>query len=336
MKRFNGYFILILILLLNSCKTTYLSKPFNEKTIPQKPNYSNSNYWAVLPSKIPEQLNAFINSDTVNLKADIFFVYPTLFIDKKNDAWNADVNDITLNQKILDKSIHYQASAWAKVGRIFAPYYRQSHYRIYVEPFKNYAKPSFEIAYSDIKSAFEYYLEHYNNGRPLIIASHSQGSILCKRLLKEYFDGKPLQKKLIAAYIPGTKVLETDFAVLKPMTKANDTGGYVVWNSYKKNKYPKKYETWFEGGITSNPITWNTEKETQKSQHQGLLYNDNKIYPQSIEIELTDGLVWVSLPKVKKRIYMFFIKDYHFADINLFWKDIQLNAQQRVDAYFNK
>lgn len=336
MKRFYCYFTLILALILFSCKTPYLSKPFNESSIPPKPNYSNNNNWAVLPFKIPEQLKTFVDADTISLKADVFFVYPTLLIDKKNDAWNADLNDTILNKTILDKSIHYQASAWAKAGRIFAPYYRQSHYRIYVEEFKKYAKPSYEIAYADIKNAFEYYLKHYNNNRPIIIASHSQGSILCKRLLKEYFDGKPLQKKLIAAYIPGAKVLESDFVELKPLKNPNDTGGYVVWNSYKKKKYPKKYKTWFKGGVTSNPITWNSEKVTEKSQHQGMLYSNNEIYSQSIEIELTDGLVWVSLPKVPNRVFMFFIKDYHFADINLYWKDIQRNAQLRVEAYFNK
>jgi hypothetical protein len=45
-----------------------------------------------------------------------------------------------------------------------------------------------------VKTAFLYYLQHYNNGRPIIIASHSQGATHGKRLLKEFFDGKELQK----------------------------------------------------------------------------------------------------------------------------------------------
>jgi hypothetical protein len=41
-------------------------------------------------------------------------------------------------------------------------------------------------------------------------------------------------------------------------------------------------------------------------------------------------LVWVSLPKIPKRFLLRFIKNYHYADINLFWADISANAQLRA------
>ena len=58
------------------------------------------------------------------------------------------------------------------------PSYRQSHYKIYVAPHKQEEEKSRKLAYSDVRAAFQYYLKHYNNGRPIIIASHSQG-VLC-------------------------------------------------------------------------------------------------------------------------------------------------------------
>ena len=81
------------------------------------------------------------------------------------------------------------------------PFYRQAHYRIFVEPYAAQGKQAGVIAYQDVKKAFIHFLENFNESRPIIIASHSQGSIHGKRLLKEFFDGKPLQKKLIAAYL---------------------------------------------------------------------------------------------------------------------------------------
>ena len=36
------------------------------------------------------------------------------------------------------------------------------------------ATEAFKLAYGDVKAAFQYYLSHYNNSRPIIIASHSQ------------------------------------------------------------------------------------------------------------------------------------------------------------------
>ena len=99
---------------------------------------------------------------------------------------------------------------------------------------------------------------------------------------------------------------------------------------------PKKFNSWFKGGVTSNPISWNSQKKSDKEQHKGLLYNDNQIYPQSLGVEVKDGILWVSVPKVPKRFLMRFVKNYHFADINLFWEDIRLNVQERIQAYFNK
>ena len=335
MKRFY-YFLSLLLIVCFSCKVTYNSIPFDENNVADPPNYKDSSYWAVLPDKIPTQLIPFYKSESKDTQADVFFVYPTLLTDKKDTAWNADTNDTIFNQKILDKSVHYQASAWANAGRLFVPYYRQSHYRIYVEPYMSQSGNSYEIAYSDVKRAFEYYLEHYNNGRPIIIAAHSQGSAHCKRLLQEYFDGKPLQNKLIAAYLPGIRIKADEFKVLKPMLLPDEIGGYVSWNSYKRKRMPKKYDSWFKGAVTSNPISWNSQKNSNKQQHKGLLYNDDRIYPQSLAIEVKDGILWVSVPKVPKRFLMRFIKNYHFADINLFWEDIRLNVQERIQAYFNR
>ena len=61
------------------------------------------------------------------------------------------------------------------------------------------------MAYNDIKQAFDTFLEKFNNGRPIIIAGHSQGAGHAKRLLQDFFDNKPLQEKLVAAYLIGTK-----------------------------------------------------------------------------------------------------------------------------------
>ena len=60
---------------------------------------------------------------------------------------------------------------------------------------------SLDLAYSDIKSEFEYYLKNYNNSQPVIIASHSQGTLHAAKLLKEYFESKPLQNQLVCPYI---------------------------------------------------------------------------------------------------------------------------------------
>ena len=122
------------------------------------------------------------------------------------------------------------------------------------------------------------------------------------------------------------------------MYSPTETGGFVAWNSYKMNKYPRKnsYEDWFRGGVTSNPILWDKSTETTKKFHKGLMYSDLKIYKNNIDIKLIDGIVWSTVPNVPGRLLLRTIRDYHFADINLFWMDISKNAKQRVDQWFLK
>lgn len=42
----------------------------------------------------------------------------------------------------------------------------------------------YPIALQDIEHAFDYYLKHYNQGRPFILAGHSQGAKSVIELLK--------------------------------------------------------------------------------------------------------------------------------------------------------
>lgn len=323
---------MIASLLLSSCKTTYNTLSFDSTAIPAAPDYANQKYWAVLPGQYPKELREIVVTESQK-DTDVFFVYPTLLTDKKDPLWNADVNREDLRKAVIEQSVKFQASAFAKAGNIYVPFYRQSHYKIYVPPYDKQEKDSRMIAYQDVKAAFQYYLEHYNQGRPIIIASHSQGSIMCGMLLQEFFDGTPLQKQLVAAYVPGVKFQDDKFKSLKKMEKPQATGGYLSWNTYKRKNYPPSYEKWYKGATTTNPVTWDNTAETNFDQHLGVLNVDGKIYPNALSLQVVDGLIWSSVPKIPKRFFLSFIKNYHFADINLFWKNIEQNAVNRVKAW---
>ena len=322
-------------MLLSSCKTTYTTRSFAATTVPAEPDYSNQKYWAVLPGQYPEELKEIVKTE-LEKDTDVFFVYPTLLTDKKDPLWNADVNRADLRKTVIEQSVKYQASAFAKAGNLYVPFYRQSHYKIYVPPYDKQEKDSRMIAYQDVKAAFQYYLKNYNQGRPIIIASHSQGSIMCGMLLQEFFDGTPLQKQLVAAYVPGVKFQDDKFKSLKKMDQPLATGGYVSWNTYKRKNYPPTYEKWYKGATTTNPVTWDNRTETTFDQHLGVLNTDGKIYPNALRLQVVDGLVWSSVPKIPKRFFLSFVKNYHFADINLFWKNIEQNAVNRVNAWHQK
>ena len=335
-------FFLFFILTALSCKTVYMTKPFLDSEVPKAPDYSNLNSWIAHPEIQDTILSNFYPENIDKLKADVFYIYPTLITDKKNNSWNADIYDEKQNDIIRGTAIQYQASAWAKAGKIYSPIYRQAHYRVFFEPYTNNGGLlAGEIAYKDIKRAFTYYIDNLNNGRPIIIAGHSQGAAHCKMLLRDFFDGTQLKDRLIAAYLIGTNIKEDYFKELKPMYNPKENKGYVSWNTYRKNKNPRQnfdpaYFSWKNNSVVVNPITWDNSASTEFDQHKGLLFYNNKIYPNTIKIKVFDGIVWSNVPKkIPKRILLSLVKNYHIGDINFFWKDISENAVIRTKNFYN-
>ena len=88
--------------------------------------------------------------------------------------------------------------------------------------------------------------------------------------------------------------------------------------------------------MCSNPITWDSKKTSNFSNHKGLLFLNGKVFSNALKIDNIDKGVFLKTPKVGL-IYTILIstlKDYHKGDINLFWEDIRQNSINRVQAYF--
>jgi len=346
------YYYIIFFLTLSSCGllseskngTEYTSEEYGNFKPSPSPNYDLLKSWAVHPEKENKVLEEFINKDDL-LPVNIFFIHPTLFWDKKNTSWNSDVYDPKMIEFVNTSSVKFQASAWASVGELYVPLYRQAHLRVFRESFWfNGGKEAYELAYTDIRKAFKVFLKKYNNDKPIIIAGHSQGAGHAKKILQEFFDGKLLQNKLVAAYLVGTKITKDDFKYLKPMINKNEIGGFVSWNTFRlisekkqaKFSYTVNYK-YLEGAICSNPITWDNTKTSKYDEHKGFLYLNKKIYPKTVKIENIDSKVYIKLPKLNffRKILLSSVKDYHKADINLFWEDIRINSINRTNFFLD-
>lgn len=325
--------------------TEYSSSLFSNFEISDPPNYELYKSWAVHP-KIDSNILSEFKSKEKKLPVDIFFIYPTMLSDKNDTSWNANIYDTKTRNYILESTIKYQSSAWYSTGNLYVPFYRQAHLRVFRESFwKNGGEQAYEMAYQDIKKAFEIFLKKYNKNKPIIIAGHSQGAGHAKRILQDFFDNKPLEKKLIAAYLIGTKITDKDFSSIKIMTNKNETGGFVTWNTYRlmsKRKTEKAVFTvnpeWIEGALCTNPVTWDSSKNSNYDDHKGFLYLNNKVYPKTVKIEDMDSKIYIRLPKmgILKKLFVSSVKDYHKADINLFWEDIRVNSINRASNYLNE
>ena len=100
------------------------------------------------------------------------------------------------------------------------------------------------MPYDDIIAALNYFFENYNNGRPFIIAGHSQGSCMAKLVLKKYFKKHPeYYERMVAAYIIGFAVTSDELAAyshLKFATGESDTGVIISWNTEGRENVGEK------------------------------------------------------------------------------------------------
>ena len=188
-------------------------------------DYSISANWLSLPS-----------STATKKKVDVFYLIDTTY--QKPDA-NAP-NICTINDPIMEKgakaAYSRTATAFDPVANISAPYYRQvdAMYKKTL-PIAEQNKMVDGIPTSDGMAAFEYYIEHYNKGRPFILAGHSLGSNVLANLLSEYMKKNPkVYKRMIAAYVIGYSITP-DYLARNPDLKfaegAKDTGVIVSYNT---------------------------------------------------------------------------------------------------------
>lgn len=320
-------------------KFVVLEEHFDSLKIPATPDYTQLQNWAALPQikdysdSLPSRFK--ISEKQGSKQADVFFLHPTTFTYKPKNQyqWNADIQDAELNQKTDETTILNQASAFNESCHVYAPRYRQAHYYSFLTTHLQDKEAALNIAYQDIRKAFLYYLEHWNQGRPIIIASHSQGTVHAKRLLKEFFDGKSLQKQLVEAYLIGIATLPDTFENIQASQTASDFGGFVSWNTYARGYFPEYFNKGLNKAVCTNPLTWKiTDGFAPKEANKGGISYGFRFVNNFADAENHQGLLWINKPYVPGRIFLK-NKIWHFADINLFWMNIRENVALRIENY---
>jgi hypothetical protein len=332
------FFFLILFYSCNKYKP-YLSK-YDFKSTDGKPDYSQLNYWAAHPWKwdpsdsIPGPLRHEIKDSMV----DVFFLHPTTHTKKrKKKQSNAPIDDAYINAKTDYSTILYQASVFNEQCRVFSPRYRQAHINTFLKKQDEKTRQTFDLAYQDLRHAFEYYLQHWNNGRPIIIAGHSQGSKLGEQLLKEFFEDKPLQNKLVAAYLTGWGVPKEYFTTLQMCKDSFQTGCICSWRTLRKGFIPYFLKDENGNSYATNPLTWVTTEEyaSRKLNRGSVLMNFNKVYKNTTDAQISNGLLFVKSPKFPGSFF-YLTKNYHIGDINLYYLNLRDNVRQRIGYYWKQ
>ncbi len=311
---------------------------FSLSPCPPPPQYANPDHWSALPTKIDpaDDCPRGLENNQANAPADVFFIHPTTYTQKPKTEflWNQDLRDASLNKVVDESPIRFQASAFNAAGKIYAPRYRQAHYSVFLTPHKDDKQAALDTAYHDVEQAFLYYLAHWNQGRPLVIASHSQGTIHAARIIKEHILGTPLQKQLVATYLVGMPVPYDSLPGLPACTNDSATGCFLSWSSYERGFVPPYYPLALERAVCVNPISWElNENYVPKTDHAGAVLRPfSHTLPHICDAQVHGGILWITKPKFPgSRFYT--DPNYHIGDINLFYLDVRRNATKRVETF---
>ena len=166
--------VMAAVLVCGASVLTACSSNDNNSTNPESEknkaiDYSVKTNWLSLPK--------------VTKDVDAFYIYSTVYVESSYEEGAPDYAALNNLEMILGAYGEYEtnASVFEESCNVFVPWYRQAGMKYAGEVSAKTGDIDAALAgvsYTDMKAALDYYFENCNNGRPFIIAGHSQGSSL--------------------------------------------------------------------------------------------------------------------------------------------------------------
>jgi hypothetical protein len=331
----NGLLVLIALFV----SLTLVACGDDSKSEPQATDYSKSEHWLSLPAVVDKEV-------------DVFYLYPTAW--QKVNTTDPDICEIDNPSMLIGSAAAFarQATAFETVGNIYAPYYRQADAAyVLALPLAEHDAVIAGIPTTDAVAAFDYYIKHYNNGRPFILAGHSQGSNVLNNLLAGYMKENPeVYARMVAAYVVGYSVSDEYLAKnphLKFAEGPDDTGVIISYNTQAPDVVAGTNPVVSPGGLVINPITW-TRDETLATTAEGLgsFMPDpvTKVFSQvpqyaDAKIDKTNGVLICSTADENALYSLSGALGkgvYHSFDYPFYYYNLRENAANRTNKFLSK
>lgn len=297
------YFIVLVSCLLLSCNHTYT-------------DYSDKDMWYAAGGENP---------------TDVFYITPTCTWSKKDSngvvRYNMDVNDSAQRARTHAPS-ELARHALSQHSNFYCPYYAQVSMDSWGESDAAMVEQRYEIAREEIINAFDYYIKHMNDGRPFILAGHSQGGAMVIELLKNYMSDE-VYKKMIAAYVIGYPVNSQDLECkyIVPATSSDDIGVVVAYNSTASLEAASPI---FNGNeLCINPVSWSYDTLSVISHINDTVKLDTTHHTLIVKGADVDAYYVPSASFIIPR------GNLHIAEYDLYIKELQTNTLCRINSYMS-
>ena len=313
---------------------------FDESLIVKPINYGSLDFWAAHPKKLdgadvsPTGFNFDRQEDA---EVDVFFVHPTTFI--SSSSWNQSIEKKYLSKNnravryLHEWSLRDQASIFNSCCKVYAPHYRQATLASFLS-LRGDGGKALNYAYRDVRAAFFYFLENFNENRAFVLVGHSQGSMHIIRLLKEEIVGKELMAKMVVAYTVGYP--SKPISGLKVCGSKTETMCQISWNTQSIDAKGRTIEP---DEICVNPLSWeNNDIFVGREKNFGSVsfMEGKEISLNVVGAQCLDGKLALGELKSKNFKYMPFGEGvYHHYDYSLFHMNIRKNIEERV-RYFQQ
>ncbi|WP_297211091.1 DUF3089 domain-containing protein [uncultured Flavonifractor sp.] len=286
---------------------------------------------------------AYLETDKA-ADADVFFLCPTVYAGGE-DSFNMSMDDEATKSDFLG-AINMEKGIYDENCRFFAPYYRQVGLNVYLLPAEE-RESYLELAYEDVKEAFTYYLDHYNDGQPILVAGFSQGADMSLRLLKDCFAEEEINRLLVACYAVGWSITEEELAEyphLRFAAGADDTGVIISFNSESEEITDSVMIPSGTRTLAINPLNWKTDgTPAGREENLGACFTD---YGGNIVTEIPQ-LTGAYLDPVRGALKVTDVTPeeypamlptfadgiYHIYDYQFFYRNLQENVGVRLNAY---
>ena len=338
-KRFSAIaLICVMVFSLMACS----GAPAETESTGDAPDYSQEDCWLQLPE--------------ITKDVDTFYIYSTLYVDSSFEEGAPDYATLDNPEMVIGAEGEYvtNASVYEDSTNVFVPYYRQAGMRYASEVREKTGDIDAAlsgISYDDISAALDYYFENCNQGRPFIIAGHSQGSSMVKYALTHYFKEHPEYcQRMVAAYVIGFSVTKDDlekYPHLKFATGESDTGVIVSWNTEgpRNVKENAPNAVVLPRAISINPLNWKLDETyAPASENLGSFMPNEKAGRYEIadigadaQVVLKRGVIVTNARYDHPAAAEFFgPQSFHEDDYTFYYNNLKDNVKKRVAAFLGR
>jgi hypothetical protein len=321
---------------------------FAEEQPPPAPDYADDAAWSALPGRqdagdaVPDGLTAV---DQLQAPVDVFYVHPTSYVGKR---WNGPTDDPKLNADTDRVATGIQATAFNGCCAVYAPRYRQANGTAFTDPRPD-GELALDLAFQDVKRAFEAFQQRRGADRPFVLAAHSQGSVVAERLLYDVIAGTPVMERLVFAVLPGGSVTVEGLRErgVPACQGPDDTGCVVAWNArgprYSPNEFSLVRPDTRER-LCTNPLSWKTDGERVPAEkNQGAVFlesDDTAPRPGFADARCEAGTLVVSeIGKAPRDLPSRILdaalgpENYHPIEYQMYFVDLRESARHRVERF---